>query len=71
MKKLIAVISIIVILTGCATMGSQSNDKDYTSKNLYVTERSVSQNWWDIFKMGVGVGLDVIGKAILLNNFMP
>ena len=70
MKKLIVLIAIMA-MTGCATMGSQSNDKDYTSKNLYVTERSVSQNWWDVFKIGVGVGLDIVGRAILLNNFLP
>ena len=70
MKKLIATLAIIVILTGCATMGSQSTDA-YTQKNLYVTEKTVSQNWWDVFKIGVGVGLDIVGRAILLNNFLP
>lgn len=65
MKKLIAILAIVVILSGCATMGSRSNDTDYTRKDLTVVEKTVEQNVWDIFKIGVS-GLI---NAILLNNY--
>ncbi len=64
MKKLIAILAIIAILTGCATMGSHSNDA-YTQKNLQVVEKTIEQNVWDLFKIGF---MGVV-NAILLNNY--
>ena len=68
MKKLIVIALIVTMLgAGCATMGSQSNDPNYTQKNLQVVEKTVQQNVWDIFKIGLGV----LGQAILMNNYLP
>ena len=65
MKKLIVIIAIMAMVGGCATMGSQSHDTDYTSKELIVTERTVSQNVWNLFSMGV----QGLINAVLLSNY--
>lgn len=67
MKKLIVIIAILVMVTSCSTMGSQSSGQ-FDQKSLLAVEKTVEQNWWDMVKIGLGIGLDVLGKAILLNN---
>ena len=65
MRKLIVIIVIVaVLLSGCATLGSSSNDT-YTQKNLQVVEKTIEQNVWDLFKIGF---MGVV-NAILLNNY--
>jgi len=66
-KKLIVIIAILVMVTSCSTMGSQSSGQ-FDQKSLLAVEKTVEQNWWDMAKIGLGIGLDVLGKAILLNN---
>ena len=71
MKKYLAVILILVmVIGGCASMGSRSGDQ-FDQKSLLAVEKTVEQNWWDIAKIGLGVGLNVLGRAILLNNYLP
>ena len=67
MKKLIIIVCLISLLGGCATMGSQSNDPNYTQKNLQVVEKTVQQNFWDVGK----IMLQGVIKAVLLNNYLP
>ena len=65
-KKLFIILMIITVLGGCATMGSNANDNDYTQKNLQVVDKTIQQNIWDLVKIGVSA----LGQAILLNNYL-
>jgi len=65
MKKIIILVLIVSMFAGCATLGSQSNDRDYTKKNLQVIEKTFQEHCWDVFKIGLGV----VGQAVLLNNY--
>lgn len=71
MKKLMVVLMILVFLSGCASLPGVRGDNfaNTAPTENVVVKKAESDHWWDVTKMVLGTGLDVLGKAILLNNF--
>lgn len=71
MKKLIVLIMILTFLTSCASLPGVRGDNfanEAPVQNM-VVKKAESDHWWDVSKMVLGMGLGVLGNAILLNNF--